>query len=339
MTQFVYKNLFGSSAYAGPRGNWKPKGVVIHNDAGSSSATASWYMNSYLPGIIANGTAGNGYAHYYCDENLVFQCCDTRYGAWATANTDGNMNYVSYEVCQSMGDLEQFKRNEQACFKQVAKDMAFWELTPNRNTVRLHREFFSTACPHRSYEIHGNNVNAVKDYFISQIKKYMANNDKEVDETPKPPKNPTYWHSSKVKAVKVLHDVEVHETQSLSQSKVIGIIKEGKEVKVLSIWKEGNQKHDKSRLKIEYKGKPAWITGNAYYVESCYYLTGDGKKIKALKDTDAYSASNLTGKKEHVKKGTVLTVVDNVADKAGYARFKLKGGKYVTARRDFWKFV
>ena len=30
---------------------------------------------------------------------------------------------------------------------------------------------------------------------------------------------------------------------------------------------------------------------------------------------------------------------NNVADKVGYARFKVKSSKYVTARKDFWKFV
>lgn len=302
MTKFVYKNLFGNNNYAGPCGNWKPKGVVIHNTAGSynGGSDSASYMNTYLPGIIANGTADNSFTHYYCDKDLIFQCCDTRYDAQHTANTEGNMNYVGYKVCKP-GNKEDFLANEQATFKQVAKDMAFWGLTSNRNTVKLHQQFFSTACPWLSVKYHGG-PQATQDYFISQIKKYMANNDKEVDETPKPPKNPTYWYYSKVRAVKVLRDVEVHKIQSLSQSKVIGTIKAGKEVKVLSIWKEGNQKHDMSRLKIQYKGKTAWITGNAYYVESCYYLTGNGKKIKTLKDTYAYSASNLTGKKEHVKK-------------------------------------
>lgn len=76
MTKLVYKNLFGSNNYVGVRSmGWKPKSVVIHNTAGSyngGSDSASYYMNTYLPGIIRNGTEGNGFTHYYCDKDLIF---------------------------------------------------------------------------------------------------------------------------------------------------------------------------------------------------------------------------------------------------------------------------
>lgn len=127
-------------------------------------------------------------------------------------------------------------------------------------------------------ELYGNNVNVVKRYFISQINKYMVGSKAPVaNDIPKPPKNPTYWHSDKVKAVKVLHEIGVYDGKSLSKSKTIGKLKVGEEVNVLGIWMKGKDKYDMSRLKIQYKGKTAWITGNAYYVESCYYLTGDRK--------------------------------------------------------------
>lgn len=158
--------------YAGARGNWKPKGVVIHNTAGNGD-TALSYFTTFIPTRVARGEMNLGYTHYYIDSKDVVQVADTRDGAWHTANPDGNMNYVGYEVCNSYGAEKDFLANEQATFKQVAEDMKFWGLEPNRNTVRLHREFFNTACPHRSWDLHGKDVNKVKDYFISQIKKYM----------------------------------------------------------------------------------------------------------------------------------------------------------------------
>lgn len=164
--------------YAGARGNWKPKGVVIHNTAGNGD-TALSYFTTFIPTRVARGEMNLGYTHYYIDAKDVVQVADTRDGAWHTANADGNMNYVGYEVCNSYGPEKDFLANEQATFKQVAEDMKFWGLEPNRNTVRLHREFFNTACPHRSWDLHGKDVNKVKDYFISQIKKYMTS-------TPKP---------------------------------------------------------------------------------------------------------------------------------------------------------
>ncbi|ETC90884.1 lysin, partial [Enterococcus faecalis PF3] len=159
---------------AGRRPNATPKGVVIHNDAGSIYATASQYVNALA--VMSPTQLANGFAHYYIDRNTIARVEDTFNAAWHTANSDGNLNYVGYEVCQSMGASDaDFLANEQMTFKQVAEDMKFWGMQPNRDTVRLHKEFVPTACPHRSWELHGKETNAVKDYFISQIKKYMGN--------------------------------------------------------------------------------------------------------------------------------------------------------------------
>ena len=58
--------------------------------------------------------------------------------------------------------------NEQMTFKQVAEDMKFWGMQPNRDTVRLHKEFVPTACPHRSWELHGKETNAVKTILLAK---------------------------------------------------------------------------------------------------------------------------------------------------------------------------
>lgn len=170
MVQVINQSVCGG--IAGRRPDHTPKGVVIHNDAGSIYATAAQYVNALA--VMSPTQLANGFAHYYIDRNTIARVEDTFNAAWHTANPDGNLNYVGYEVCQSMGASDaDFLANEQMTFKQVAEDMKFWGMQPNRNTVRLHKEFVPTACPHRSWELHGRDVNAVKDYFISQIKKYM----------------------------------------------------------------------------------------------------------------------------------------------------------------------
>lgn len=148
----------------------KALGVVIHNDAGSSNATAKSYASLLNAGY---DRLARGYAHFYIDERDRVEVAPLDYMAWHTANATGNTWFVGVEVCQSMGDEAQFLRNEQATFKWCAEWFRSVGLTPNRETVRLHREFSSTACPHRSWDLHGQSVNAVKDYFISQILKYM----------------------------------------------------------------------------------------------------------------------------------------------------------------------
>lgn len=159
------------------------KGVVIHNDAGSMSAEqyVNWLANKTAKGLEA------GFAHYYIDRNTIARTEDTYNGAWHTANYDGNMNYIGYEVCQSMSASDKdFLANEQMVFKQAAEDLKYYKLPVNRNTVRLHREFVPTSCPHRSWELHGKSVNAVKDYFISQIKKYYNGTATTPEPTPTP---------------------------------------------------------------------------------------------------------------------------------------------------------
>lgn len=155
-------------------------GVVIHNDAGSQNANANFYRN-WLP----THEAEDGFAHVYIGSDGRYQAENYDNMAWHTANADGNANYVGWEVCQSTGDEKTFLENEQKVFQDVANYMKSVGMTPNRNTVRLHKEFSATSCPHRSWDLHGGTVDSVKDYFISQIKKYM-NGDSAAAVTPAP---------------------------------------------------------------------------------------------------------------------------------------------------------
>ena len=150
------------------------KGVVIHNDAGSAGATAFWYVD-----WLAQRNKELGIAHYYIDRYTIFRAVDTYKIAYHTGDgvtrTSGNGNYIGYEVCQSMGASDaDFIANENMALMQVAEDMLFYKLPVNRATVRLHREFIQTDCPHRSWDLHGKSMNAVKDYFIAKIKHYQS---------------------------------------------------------------------------------------------------------------------------------------------------------------------
>ena len=135
----------------------------------------------------------------------------------------------------------------------------------------------------------------------------------------------------------------IYDGVAFSKAKKLGETKEGKEYKVVDVWDKGKKSTDISRYKIEYaKGKYGWITGNQYYVSSAYYLdkTYSGKtKIKALKSCNVYDDKDLNSDVGDIKKGEVFTVVENVSSSAGTPRFKLRSGKYVTARKDYWKFV
>lgn len=154
---------------AGNRGR-NPVGIFIHNDAGSGNANANFYRN-WLP----SHPLENGFAHYYCASDGILQAEDDCNGAWHCAQYNGNMNYLSIEVCQSMGDLEQFKKNEEEALKLAAQKCKQYGIIPNENTIRLHQEVYATSCPHRSVEIHGG-ASATKSYFIQKIKELMNGN-------------------------------------------------------------------------------------------------------------------------------------------------------------------
>lgn len=170
------------------RRSGKVKGVVIHNTA--DNGTAVNHMNRL--GSYSNLQLQNGFAHYFIDEDTIVRTEDTYNMAWHTANSDGNANYIGYEVCRSTGNEKQFLQAEQNTFKQVADDLKYYGLPANRDTVRLHKEFVATACPHRSWDLHGKSVNAVKDYFIREIKKYM-NGGNTVN---KPKVKANYWNTA-----------------------------------------------------------------------------------------------------------------------------------------------
>ena len=167
------------TGYKLPKRGYKPKFVVIHNDA--SSLTAEQWRNALVNAPLS--TLERGIAHSYISNGYVYQALPEGRVAWHTSNNDGNTNGYGIEVCQSMRATDkQFLENEQQAFQEAARMLKKWKLPVNRNTIRIHSEFSATQCPHRSLALHCNYtssyrapqdvVNKMKDYFISQIKAY-----------------------------------------------------------------------------------------------------------------------------------------------------------------------
>lgn len=172
--------------YTMDKRGYKPKYVVIHNDAGSSSGKQ--YQNS-LANAGYNRFA-NGIAHAYASKGYVWEGISEDRVAWHTGDGThkGTGNHEAYgiEVCQSMSASDkEFLKNEQTVFQFIAEKLQKWGLKANRNTIKLHDEHVSTSCPHRSYKLHAG-VDPVtygrpsqaqrlklKDYFIKQIRAYM----------------------------------------------------------------------------------------------------------------------------------------------------------------------
>lgn len=152
---------------AGRRG-YNPTAIMIHNDAAGINANLAYYQ-SWLPGW----NKANGFAHEYQTSTGRMTAEDHGYCAWHCGNYAGNRDWLSIEVCQSMGDYNTFKANEDKALQFAAEMCKRYGIVPSRSTIRLHREVYATACPHRSWELHGQSVDAVKDYFIGEINKYL----------------------------------------------------------------------------------------------------------------------------------------------------------------------
>lgn len=172
--------------YSMTKRGYKPKAVVIHNDAYNSSG------KQYESALVNAGEQRyfNGIAHAYGSKGYVWEGIDEDRIGFHTGDgiSKGTGNHEAYgiEVCQSMSASDKdFLKNEQTVFQFVADKLTKWKLPANRNTVRLHMEYLRTACPHRSMQLHTGwdpikqgrpnqaTMIKLKDYFIKQIRSYM----------------------------------------------------------------------------------------------------------------------------------------------------------------------
>jgi len=152
----------------------KPKGGVFHNDYGAMTPMeyAVWLVRRKVLEQL-----NKGFAPYYINSKEILRSDNTGNKAWHTATIEGNTWYLGYESTQSyygvLSDAE-FILNENMTLRQMAEDFHYYSIKPNRNTVRLHKEFSSTSCPHRTWELHGKSLNVVKDYLANKVSYYMS---------------------------------------------------------------------------------------------------------------------------------------------------------------------
>ncbi len=140
-----------------------PIGIFIHNDAGSQNANAAFYST-----WLQNHPLENGFAHYYVGDDKILQAENDEFYAWHCGEQNGNTNYLSIEICQSMGTIDTFKANEEKALTLAAQKCIQYNIVPSDSTIRLHQEVYATACPHRSVEIH-QGAAACKSYFVQRI--------------------------------------------------------------------------------------------------------------------------------------------------------------------------
>ncbi len=253
------------SGIAGSRGR-NPYGVVIHNDAASQGATTTFYRN-WLP----SHNAELGFAHWYVCSDGILQVENEANMAWHTANANGNANYIGIEACQSMGNLDTFRNNEDRSVKLAAEILKRYGLQPNRNTVILHKQFSATACPHRSVSVHGD-WTIMQDYFIAQIQKYMNGSSPSPAPKPQPSGNKNgiaIDNVTKDQAVKMVQRIQTKYAWTLLRDQVKRVLQPNK-VYTLVITCDSKWKYENAvnRLKQELKSYyPGYMQQNIAIVD------------------------------------------------------------------------
>lgn len=158
MVEYINETLMDAGTM---NGIW---GVVIHNDAGRM--TPKQYIS-----WLRNRDKALGIAHYYINRDQIVRVIDTNKIAYHAANAIGNGHYIGYEVCESLkvSDAD-FLANEDMTLRQAAEDMHYYGFTPSKTTVKLHKQFSTTTCPHRSTALHQD----PQQYFIDRIAHFMS---------------------------------------------------------------------------------------------------------------------------------------------------------------------
>lgn len=157
-------------------------GVVLHDDA--ENYTAKAYI-TWLKKRIDQDELEKGWASVYVDQTTCYWFHPTHYTEWHCGDKFANTHYIGIERCQSkingvLNDNE-FMKVEEVSFWLAAAILKKYHLPVNRTTVRIHKEFYNTACPARSWLIHLQNgldtlesINKLKDYFIFKISQYYS---------------------------------------------------------------------------------------------------------------------------------------------------------------------
>lgn len=142
--------------------DWKltPKYIFIHDTASSQSALEE--ANRLQSASAYN----NGIAHYYVDENGVYQLVYNNvkaYHAGDGVNGKGNGHGVSIEVCRSLpsgnfksdSDKARYKKALDNAYKLAADLCEEWNIAPSSSTICQHREVCATACPYTQKVYYG----------------------------------------------------------------------------------------------------------------------------------------------------------------------------------------
>ena len=191
MTVKIMQNwLPQSKYYLKASYDMQPKGIIVHNTAGATSAMeeANRMINNNSPISF----------HVVIDEKEVVECIPFRRNAWHAGDGGygfANRNLIGIEIARSTSAQDIYLKTEDNAAAYIAEVLKQYGWGVDK--LYKHKQFSATACPHRTEELGWQR-------FINKVQKELDNSKKQ-QEVKKPiPKQQPKWYQKDVDEMKAL---------------------------------------------------------------------------------------------------------------------------------------
>ena len=147
MTVKIVQNWLPQSKYYFKASyDMQPKGIIVHNTAGSASAMeeANRMINNNSPISF----------HVVIDEKEAVECIPFSHNAWHAGDGGygfANRNLIGIEIARSTSPQDLYLKAEANAVVYVAGVLKQYGWGVNR--LYKHKQFSATACPHRTEEL------------------------------------------------------------------------------------------------------------------------------------------------------------------------------------------